>query len=146
MQIREYQKTDQRLVKEFVLKILGEFGFAPHAEWDKDLEDPFTAYMQNGGMFYVIEDEEKIVGTIAIKKQENGIAEIKRLYLDSRLRGQHIGEKLLEMAISFCHAHNYKTIVLDTWKRLTAAHSLYVKKGFRETRRENEQIFMEKQI
>lgn len=146
MQIREYQKSDQKKVKQFVLKILEEFGFVQNPLLDWDLEDPFDAYIKNNGMFYVFEKDGSIVGTVAIKKKTNEIAEIKRLYVDFDLRGKHIGEKLLDTALLFCKNNNYKKIILDTWHRFNAALHLYSKKGFIETKRLGEQIFMEKQL
>lgn len=146
MIIREFKKEDQKEVKEFVLKILKEYRFCHRPEWDYDLEDPKLHYKENGGIFYVCESNNQIVGTIAIKNHGKGIAELKRLYLEETFRGKGIGEKLVDIAIVFCKKEKFTKIKLDTWIGMKAAQKLYQKKGFKIINEKGEQIFMEKKL
>lgn len=146
MKIRRYRKSDQKEVKEFVLTVLSEFGFSHNPELDYDLEDPDKYYKNIGGVFYVFEDKGKIIGTIAVKNKGENIAEIKRLYIDSKFRGKGYGSKLFDTALEFCKGNNYKKVVFDTWSRFEKAKLLYLSRGFTITRTSGEQIFMEKQL
>lgn len=146
MQIREFNIKDQPAVKEFVLSVLSEFNFQYNGELDYDLEDPDKYYKNQGGIFYVLEMDNKIVGTIAVKNKNDGIAEIKRLYIDKDHRGKGYGPKLFDKALKFCKDNNFTKIILDTWTRFETAKLLYLSRGFKITSTRGEQIFMEKKL
>lgn len=144
--IREFKKEDQLEVKKFVLDILAEFKFPYNRELDYDLENPDKYYKDQGGIFYILEVDNKIVGTIAVKNKGDSIAEIKRLYIDRNHRGKGYGSKLFDKALKFCKDNNFTKVILDTWTRFETAKLLYLSRGFKITRTHGEQIFMEKEI
>ena len=145
--ISELQPSDQSEAKKFVLDILlKEFGFPPHPVWDADLDDPDSRYKKNGGIFYIMKDGEKIIGTVALFPHSKKEIELKRMYLNPQYRGKGLGKMLIEKALAFAKDKHYKKVVLDTWERLESAQSLYRKYGFKEYKREGEQIFMSLQL
>lgn len=146
MQIREFNIKDQPAVKEFVLGVLGEFKFPYNRELDYDLENPDRYYKNHGGIFYILEENNKIGGTVAVKNKNDGIAEIKRLYIDKDYRGKGYGSKLFDKALKFCKDNNFIKIILDTWTRFETAKLLYLSRGFKITSTRGEQIFMEKEL
>ena len=144
MQIRLFKQIDQTEVKKFVLGVLDESGFPYKLELDYDLDDPDEFYKKQGGIFYVLEENHKIIGTIAVKNKGDGIAEIKRLYIEKKYRDKHYGSMLFDYALNFCREHGFKKIILDTWIRFNRAKSLYISRGFKTMKTDGEQIFMEK--
>jgi len=145
MKIREVTTEDQQKVKRFVLSVLvDEFGFPRKPEWDYDLEDPIKYYQEQGGNFYILENNKKLIGTIAIKNKGNKIAELKRMYVDKKFRGKGLGRKLFDKAIKFSVQNKFEKVILDTWNKFDTAKKIYKKNGFKVIGREGEQIFMEK--
>ena len=67
--IRQYIDTDQKAARSVVLKGFKDFGFKYTPQYDFDLDDPKKYYIDKGGMFYVLEIDGEIVGTIAVIKK-----------------------------------------------------------------------------
>jgi GNAT superfamily N-acetyltransferase len=151
--ISRYTPNLQPEIKTFVLNILSEFGFNFDQKLDFDLDDPQKYYPDTGGVFYVACDNNKIVGTIAIKIK-NGIPVLKRFYVDKKCRGKGIGSSLFDKAILFCKDKKYKKITLDTNNKFCNAFEMYKKKGFKTVNTNNKpacssctcHIYMEKEL
>ena len=94
----------------------------------------------------------QIIGTTALRnlKQFESTAELKRMYVVRQFRQLGVGQKMLDTAIDFAKSFGYKRIVLDSSKYLYAARHLYLKKGFVDISRYNNNyradVFMEKQL
>lgn len=114
MNLITYSPNDQLDVKKFVLGVLKEFDFDYNPKLDYDLEDPQKYYPDTGGVFYVIKNGGKIIGTIGIKNKSKGVAELKRFYIDKNHRGKGYGSQLVNKAIDFCRQKKFKKIILDT--------------------------------
>lgn len=69
-------------------------------------------------------------GCVAIKMQEPGVAEIKRLYVSPAFRGLRLGQGLLVEAISTAKSLGYGKVRLDSLEKLKAAIQLYKANGF----------------
>ena len=52
----------------------------------EDLKNIEKEYFKNEGTFLIAEVNEKIVGTIAIKKEKNKVARLKRMFVDQKYR------------------------------------------------------------
>ncbi len=86
----------------------------------------------DGRLYLAIVDGEP-AGCIALRKLEEGICEMKRLYLNERARGQGIGRKLIEKVIADAREIGYKKMRLDTYPaKMGKAVSLYQVYGFTE--------------
>lgn len=90
-------------------------------------------YAEPEGTILLAETENSVVGCVALKPLENGICEMKRLYIKEELRGHKLGEKLVNEIIASAKEKGYAIMKLDTLKRLKAACNLYKKFGFVET-------------
>lgn len=145
-QVVEYLPAYQKQVKDFVTKAHEEFGF-PHNSWlDSDLENLDEFYKNKGGVFYIMLNNNTLVGTVAIKKITNEEAELKRLYLNQKYRNQGLGFKLMNLAISFAKTNNFKKITLNTNIKQTKAIELYKRNDFKEDKQEGNVIFMSKDL
>lgn len=144
IKIRKYEKEDKERVIKLVRKVLFEI-FNTEAENIEDLENIEQEYFENNGVFYVVEDNGKIIGTIAVKKEEDNIARIKRMFIDKEYRKQGIGQRLLDRIIEFCKNKGYKKIILSTHQQMQEAIEFYKKNEFKEYKRDKE-IFFERII
>ncbi|PIS04832.1 MAG: hypothetical protein COT81_04210 [Candidatus Buchananbacteria bacterium CG10_big_fil_rev_8_21_14_0_10_42_9] len=68
-QIKKYSDSDQPSVASLVTKVLQEYGYQYNKKLDKDLDDPTEHYLKTGGMFWVIPNDNTIIGTVALKKK-----------------------------------------------------------------------------
>ncbi len=91
-----------------------------------------TEFMINtdGGELWIAEVNGKIVGSIAITKFNDSVAQLRWLILDENYHGMGIGKKLMETAIDFCKKHRYKHVYLWTVSILETARYLYRKYNF----------------
>lgn len=139
MKIREYKDKDKKRVIKTIKEVLYEIFKQKPTKID-DLNN----IKKNFDIFYVVEDNHKIIGTIGLQKHKDKIARLKRLYLKKEYRGKGIGEKLLNRIINFAKL-KYNKIILSTYPEMERAILLYKKNGFKEFKR-NEQIWFEKRI
>lgn len=85
------------------------------ANWPlPDIQDYQHKYVENGGIFLVICDGDQIVGTGALKKLEDGVAEVKRLWLLPEYHGRGLGYRMMQALITEARARGYTTLRLET--------------------------------
>ncbi len=131
MIIRAYDSKDFDAVASLVETVLREFGFGAnvgHAR--QDLENIQTSYAGPRAGFWVAEEDDAICGTIAIRPKDDATCELKRLYVNSSMRGRGIGAALYAHAESFARAAGYTRIWLDSSRKFVGARKLYEKNGF----------------
>lgn len=73
-----------------------------------------------------------LAGCVALRKFEDKICEMKRLYVKLEYRGRKIGKKLAELVIKKARKMGYKSMRLDTLPFMKEAISLYLSLGFKE--------------
>lgn len=72
-------------------------------------------------------------GVVALRKLEDGIAEMKRLYVRPAHHGRSIGRKLAEAVVDIARARGYRRLRLDTITgKMDTAVKLYRSMGFAE--------------
>lgn len=77
------------------------------------------------------------VGCVAFRPQSAGTCELKRMFVLPAFRKRKIGQKLLYSALSFAFDLGYGKIRLDTHPKMKAAIHLYLRAGFQEIERYN---------
>ena len=98
--------------------------------FDADLTDVRRYYLERGGRFWVLVDDGRVVGTVAVVPSGRVACEIKRLYLLPEYRGRGLGRALLEQTLDWATASGYRHIVAWSDARLTTAHGVYERMGF----------------
>jgi DNA-binding MarR family transcriptional regulator/N-acetylglutamate synthase-like GNAT family acetyltransferase len=90
---------------------------------------------------WVVEANTTIVGSIAIVKADEGVAQLRWFLVEPQARGNGLGKKLLHEAIAFCRRQQYRKIILWTVSNLETARYLYGRCGFQITTTKTHQIW-----
>lgn len=116
-------------------------------------QDRHSFYNDIGSCFVSFKcllSDEKIVGTVGLKKLDDDTVELKALYLHKEYRGRGWGRKLIDTAIKESGRLGFKTIVLDSMSIYKDALRLYEKTGFVPTERFNDNpyadVFMKRDL
>jgi ribosomal protein S18 acetylase RimI-like enzyme len=101
--------------------------------FEEELADLPGKYTQPEGRLFLAISDGKVAGCIALRKLEDGICEMKRLFVRDEFRGQKIGIGLIEKLINDAREIGYKKLRLDTFPpKMGKAVKLYESYGFRE--------------
>jgi ribosomal protein S18 acetylase RimI-like enzyme len=112
--------------------------YAESLDFDLDFQD-FEAEMQAlpgpyaapTGAILLAEADGEVAGVVAVKPlDEDGVCEMKRLYVRPDYRRQGIGHALAQAVIDVAEDLGYDVMRLDTVASMTAARSLYRSLGF----------------
>ena len=106
--------------------------------FDQEVEHLEEKYGCPNGRLYIAFYDDKIAGCIGLKKIDDEICEMKRLYVRPEFRGKHIGNILAKKVIDEAKKIGYKSMVLDTFPFLTSAIKMYKKMGFYEIEQYND--------
>jgi GNAT superfamily N-acetyltransferase len=88
-------------------------------------------YAPPDGRLYLAFVEYELAGCIALRKFEDGICEMKRLFLREMARGHGLGNQLIEKLINDARTIGYSKMRLDTYPpKMGKAVSLYESHGF----------------
>jgi putative acetyltransferase len=96
-----------------------------------DLDDLRTNYFDANGTAVVVTEEDRLIGTGAVARLEEGVAELRRMFLLPAYRGRGIGKAVTEHLLAFARQKGYHTIRLGSHRNLHASHKLYERSGFR---------------
>jgi GNAT superfamily N-acetyltransferase len=133
MKIGLYTKEDEQAVIDLILNIQqNEFGVPVTIADQPDLLDVANVYCKGNGNFWVIKDDQKLVGSIALIDTGNRQSALRKMFVHKDYRGKEmgIGQQLLDHVISWCRQHGIDEIYLGTFDRLLAAQRFYAKNGF----------------
>jgi GNAT superfamily N-acetyltransferase len=90
-------------------------------------------YAQPDGRLLLAYTDNKLAGCIALRKLEEGVCEMKRLFVRDEFRGSRIGVALIERLIADAREVGYSKVRLDTYPpKMGKAVSLYASHGFVE--------------
>ncbi|MCA6441347.1 MAG: GNAT family N-acetyltransferase [Sediminibacterium sp.] len=99
--------------------------------FDEELKMPLKKYGAPKGSLLLAYYDGEPAGTIALQAlAEEGVCEMKRLYVSPDFRKAHIGEQLVDALLADAQKLGYTKMKLDTLDRLQPAIQLYLRKGF----------------
>lgn len=140
MLIRLATFADQPQIVQLIGEILREYGETICLDnCDRDLLDLARNYFDLGGKFWVLQDSDRILGTVAVvpsyepKQDPSASCWLKRLYLHSSLRGTDWGRRLMQLAVDWAQQSGYPKMEFWSDTRFARAHQFYRKFGCRMT-------------
>jgi putative acetyltransferase len=134
--IRDWRQEDREIVSHIISNVLQEYNLTwQPEEADKDVVEIEHFYLKTGGEFWVVEKEQKLIGTAAyypISRGENAV-EIRKMYLLSIARRKGLGKYLLQELENAIFKRGFREIWLETASVLKEAVCLYENNGYQPT-------------
>ncbi len=120
--------TARSLVEQYAWSLAFDLDFQDFAGELKNLPGD---YAPPGGCIFLARDNDRIIGCAALRKLEETICEMKRLYVVPEARGRGVGRMLAESVIARAKQLGYARMRLDTLSSMPTANHLYSILGFR---------------
>src|ERR1700728_3835793 len=117
----------RQLFEEYRVELGVDFNFQGFRE---EIESLPGKYAAPEGVLFLLRVGNVPAGCVALRRLEEGICELKRLYVTPAFRGTGLGNWLLDQAIVRARALGYRSMKLDSLPRLERAIEMYAKRGF----------------
>ncbi len=129
--IRAATLNDRIAAIDVVRSVFIEFGlkFDPEGA-DADLAGLPDTYTRGGGLFEVVVDGGRVIGTIGLMPMGDGVVELRKMYLLPAARGQGMGHTMLDRAMTWARNAGFERMELDTAGAMVAARHLYEQADF----------------
>ena len=98
--------------------------------FDDELVNLETMYSPPTGCLLLAEYYDQIVGCVGLRRFDEGVCEMKRMYVLSEFRSKKIGRKLAVAIIAEARKCGYQKMLLDTIAFMKEATALYQSLGF----------------
>jgi ribosomal protein S18 acetylase RimI-like enzyme len=106
--------------------------------WFTDIEAELAALPGGYDAILLAREGDEIAGCVALRRLEEDVCEMKRLYVRPAARGSGAGRALVEASVARARELGYAAMRLDTLPTMDTAQALYLSLGFREIERYNE--------
>lgn len=97
---------------------------------DEEIATLPGAYGPPRGALFLALEEGRSVGCGALRELPKNVAELKRVYVRPKARGNGLGRRITVAALNEARRMGYARVVLDTLPNMTAAIAIYRKMGF----------------
>ncbi|SDM74382.1 Ribosomal protein S18 acetylase RimI [Catalinimonas alkaloidigena] len=117
------------LFQEYAAQLGVDLGFQHFTEELATLE---RQYARPHGVLFVAYEDARPLGCVGIRRLDDSVCELKRMYLRQETRGRGLGKRLLAHALEAGRSLGYSTMRLDTLPTMQTALALYTRAGFYE--------------
>lgn len=136
MLIRPINESDNKHISFILREVLIEMDIPRigSAYEDPEINNMYESYQSKRSIYFVVEENNKILGGAGINQLKNGdinICELQKMYFHKSIRGRGIGDKMIELCLNFAVESNYKKCYIETMPNMVDAQKLYIKKGFK---------------
>lgn len=119
--------------------------------FSEELEQISNIYASPSGGIILVKTGEVFIGCAGIRRIDDSVAELKRMYVKPEFQHQGIGKSLLLETLAMATNLQYKKVRLDTLSRLQPAIKLYRQNGFYDIpayyhNPEKSVVYLEKQL
>lgn len=101
-------------------------------DFEQELAELPGKYASPHGRLYLITCESQPIGCMALRPLDEGICEVKRLFIRPEYKGFGLGRLAMLRLLADARQIGYRAMRLDTLRRLAPALRLYESLGFRE--------------
>ena len=134
--IRKITPEDNQQVKKVIQSVLVEMGVPKvgTAYEDVSLNDMFETYNKDRMEYFVVEENNKIIGCAGIAPLQGGdpeICELQKMYFLPEARGRGIGAEMMKKFIDYAREEGFEQCYLETLPYMERARKLYGRTGFR---------------
>ena len=134
--IRKIKPDDNSAVAAIIRNVMSEFGAVGcgYSSEDAEIDSMCEAYADENSVFYVIEDQGRILGCGGmgpLLDGDPGVCELRKMYFLPELRGSGLGTKLLQVILQDARDAGFKLCYLETLSSMVGARRLYTKHGFK---------------
>ena len=135
MLIRPINESDNKHIAIILREVLIEMDIPKigSAYEDPEIDKMYESYQSNRSIYFVVEENDKILGGAGINPLKDGdsdICELQKMYFHKSLRGRGIGNKIIELCLNFAVEYNFKKCYIETMPNMVNAQKLYLRKGF----------------
>lgn len=110
------------------------YGVHPHnpvEQVDQDIK-MIDKFLPPNGRIMIAQVDNKACGIGCLKRIDEEIGEVKRMFVDPSFRKIGAGRAILQALVNAARETGYKKVRLDSPKFMEAAHSLYRRFGFKD--------------
>ncbi|HTD92548.1 MAG TPA: GNAT family N-acetyltransferase [Chitinophagaceae bacterium] len=133
MVVSVFTNDYKRRVIDLILSIQrDELGVKITEDDQPDLKDISANYQKDHGNFWLVEENEQLVGTIALIDIGNNEVGLRKMFVAASHRGKEKGvaQALMNEVLKWCREKKISAIYLGTIDIMKAAHRFYEKNGF----------------
>lgn len=135
MLIREIQQSDNKQIANVIREVFisDNYPKTGTAFADVQLDFMFETYDKSKSVYFVVEDEGKIIGGAGVSQLENStenICELQKMYFLKEARGKGIGQQMILKCLEKATEFGYEKCYLETLPEMLNAQKLYKKVGF----------------
>jgi ribosomal protein S18 acetylase RimI-like enzyme len=125
-------KAHYHSARELFLRYADSLGFDLDFQgFSRELAELPGVYKPPAGCILLAVAAEGYAGCVALRPLQNGICEMKRLYVSLQHQGQGVGRSLAKSVIEEARKIGYERMRLDTIESMQAAQKLYFSLGFK---------------
>ena len=137
VQIREATREDESALTDLayeylswaIVRLRSDRGVEWPAITRDDVAESIDSYRQ-GGAILIATDGAAPVGMGALRRLDEGVFEIKRMYVRPAARGRRVGARILDDLLTRARAAGGRVVRLDTIVFMDDAQRLYRSRGF----------------
>lgn len=143
MRIIEYMPKYKEQIIDLLIEVaVKEYGFYEWEKWFKIFKNQY--YREEGGNCWIaLNEKNEVIGTVSLKNRDNGVAEVKNLYIKKEERNKGIATSLFAILLEFAIDNNYTKLKLDTYKEFKSAKPFYENRGFYIDEKDGERYIYE---
>lgn len=100
---------------------------------DKQLDFMFETYDKPKALYFIVEENGKIIGGAGVSQLDNStenICELQKMYFLQEARGKGIGFRMIQKCLEAAKQLGFEKCYLETLPEMLAAQHLYKKAGF----------------
>ena len=135
MQIRKIKKEDNAQIANVIREVFisDDYPKTGTAFADSQLDFMFETYDKPKSIYFVVEENNKIIGGAGVSQLDNSdenICELQKMYFLKEARGKGIGYEMILKCLEKAKEFGYEKCYLETLPNMLAAQKLYQKVGF----------------